>query len=94
MIWLVKAELVVSCQLLVVISDEGMRITNLNPDTEIGASAWLAEMDGNRVLMDAGTHPKREGRESLPLYPVVAHDAVDDQRARARHRGGGGKRDR
>src|SRR5438874_829672 len=54
-----------------------MKIINLNPDTEIGASAWLVDLDGNRLLMDAGTHPKREGRESLPLYSLIANDEVD-----------------
>ena len=48
-----------------------MRITNLNPDTAIGASAWLVEIDGDRILLDAGIHPKREGRDSLPLYDLV-----------------------
>ncbi len=54
-----------------------MRITNLNPDTEIGASAWLVEIDGHGLLMDAGVHPKREGRDSLPLYGVVRDKEVD-----------------
>src|SRR5580698_5548315 len=45
-----------------------MNITNLNPDTEIGASAWLVEVDDHRILLDAGMHPKREGREGLPLF--------------------------
>lgn len=54
-----------------------MRITNLNPDTDIGASAWLVELDGHRVLLDAGTHPKREGRPSLPLYDLVKKSDVD-----------------
>ena len=54
-----------------------MRITNLNPDTDIGASAWLAEVDGHRILLDAGTHPKREGRPSLPLYDLVKKTDVD-----------------
>jgi Cft2 family RNA processing exonuclease len=54
-----------------------MRITNLNPDTEIGASAWLVEIDGHALLMDAGTHPKREGRDSLPLYGVIRDKEVD-----------------
>ena len=43
-----------------------MRIINLNPATDIGASAWFAEIEGHRLLLDAGTHPKREGRDSLP----------------------------
>src|SRR2546423_8895914 len=54
-----------------------MRITNLNPDTAIGASGWFVEMDGHRLLLDAGVHPKREGRESLPLYDLVKNEEVD-----------------
>jgi len=54
-----------------------MRITNLNPDTAIGASGWFVEMDGHRLLLDAGIHPKREGRESLPLYDLVKNEQVD-----------------
>jgi Cft2 family RNA processing exonuclease len=45
-----------------------MTVTNLNPDTDIGASAWLVELDGHRLLLDSGMHPKREGREGLPLF--------------------------
>jgi len=48
-----------------------MRIVNLNPASDIGASAWFLEMEGHRLLMDAGTHPKREGRESLPQYHLI-----------------------
>ncbi len=54
-----------------------MRITNLNPDTDIGASAWFVELEGHRLLMDAGVHPKREGRESLPLYHLVQNQDLD-----------------
>src|SRR5688572_6270651 len=54
-----------------------MRIINLNPDTAIGASSWFVEIDGHRLLMDAGTHPKREGHESLPLYKFIAKEEVD-----------------
>ncbi|MGZ4963622.1 MAG: MBL fold metallo-hydrolase [Limisphaerales bacterium] len=54
-----------------------MRLTNLNPDTEIGASCWVVEIDGHRLMMDAGSHPKREGRASMPLFSVVAHEEVD-----------------
>jgi Cft2 family RNA processing exonuclease len=54
-----------------------MRIINLNPDENIGASAWLAEMDNHRLLLDAGTHPKREGRDGLPLYRQIADLDVD-----------------
>ncbi|HKI68662.1 MAG TPA: MBL fold metallo-hydrolase, partial [Verrucomicrobiae bacterium] len=54
-----------------------MRIINLNPDTRIGASAWFVDIEGHRLLMDAGTHPKREGRDSLPLYGVIQREDVD-----------------
>ena len=54
-----------------------MRIVNLNPDTDIGASAWFVEMDGHRILLDAGTHPKLEGRASLPLYKLIANEDLD-----------------
>ena len=35
-----------------------MQITNLNPDADIGASAWLVELDDHRILLDSGMHPK------------------------------------
>ncbi|HZR17014.1 MAG TPA: MBL fold metallo-hydrolase [Verrucomicrobiae bacterium] len=54
-----------------------MRITNLNPDADIGASAWFLELEGHRLLMDAGIHPKREGRASLPLYSLVQNQELD-----------------
>src|SRR5712671_912465 len=54
-----------------------MRICNLNPDTAIGASGWFVEIEGHRLLMDAGTHPKREGRDSLPRYDLVKGQEVD-----------------
>src|SRR5260221_12847180 len=54
-----------------------MRIINLNPATDIGACAWFVEIEGHRLLLDAGTHPKREGRESLPLYKLIASEPID-----------------
>jgi Cft2 family RNA processing exonuclease len=54
-----------------------MRITNLNPDTAIGASSWFVDLEGHRLLMDAGIHPKREGREALPLFDLVKNEDVD-----------------
>ncbi len=48
-----------------------MNIFNLNPASDIGASAWLVELDGHRILLDAGMHPKLEGREAMPLFQQV-----------------------
>jgi Cft2 family RNA processing exonuclease len=54
-----------------------MRIINLNPDTDIGASSWFVDIESHRLLMDAGAHPKREGRDSLPLYNTIKHEDLD-----------------
>ncbi|MCX8091696.1 MAG: MBL fold metallo-hydrolase [Verrucomicrobiae bacterium] len=54
-----------------------MRILNLNPDTDIGASAWLVELEGHRILLDAGMHPRRDGRAALPLFKLARGEEVD-----------------
>jgi len=54
-----------------------MKIVNLNPDKAIGATAWFVDLEGHRLLLDAGIHPKREGREALPLYDVVKQKELD-----------------
>ena len=54
-----------------------MQITNLNPDRDIGASAWLVDFEGHKLLLDAGTHPAREGRDSMPLYGKVGTTEVE-----------------
>ena len=54
-----------------------MRIINLNPDADIGASAWFVGFEGHRLLLDAGMHPKREGRAGLPLFGAVRDQDVD-----------------
>ena len=54
-----------------------MRIVNLNPDTDIGASSWFVEIEGHRILLDAGMHPKLEGRAGLPLFQTVQQEDVD-----------------
>jgi Cft2 family RNA processing exonuclease len=54
-----------------------VRIINLNPDTDIGATAWFVELEGHRLLMDAGTHPRLEGRDALPLYDLINKEQLD-----------------
>lgn len=54
-----------------------MNILNLNPDEDIGASAWLVELDGHRILLDAGMHPKLEGREAAPRFNKSGTHDVD-----------------
>jgi Cft2 family RNA processing exonuclease len=54
-----------------------MNILNLNPDSDIGASAWLVELDEHRILLDAGMHPKREGRAAMPAFNKAGTTDVD-----------------
>ena len=54
-----------------------MKILNLNPDTDIGATAWFVELEGHRLLMDAGTHPRLEGRDALPRYELIKKEELD-----------------
>jgi Cft2 family RNA processing exonuclease len=54
-----------------------MRIMNLNRDKNIGATSWFVEIEGHRLLMDAGIHPKLEGRESLPAYDLIKNEQMD-----------------
>ena len=54
-----------------------MKIVNLNPDDAIGASSWFVDLEDHRLLMDAGIHPRREGRDSLPLFDLVKGEDVD-----------------
>jgi Cft2 family RNA processing exonuclease len=54
-----------------------VNILNLNPDTDIGASAWLVELDDHRILLDAGMHPKLEGRDALPRFGKAGTHDVD-----------------
>lgn len=54
-----------------------MKIINLNPDTDIGATAWFVELEGYRILLDSGMHPKREGRDAMPMLNLVKDKEVD-----------------
>jgi Cft2 family RNA processing exonuclease len=54
-----------------------MNILNLNSDWDIGSSSWLVELEDNRILLDAGMHPKREGRDALPKFGKAGTHDVD-----------------
>ena len=54
-----------------------MRVINLNPDTDIGASAWFVDLEGHRLLMDSGMHPKRDGRAGLPMFGTIQNEDLD-----------------
>lgn len=43
-----------------------MKLTDLNRYGGVGASSMLVELGGARILIDAGLHPKRSGRDATP----------------------------
>lgn len=38
---------------------------------EVGANCFELSFNGSRILLDCGTHPKKEGAESLPAFDLV-----------------------
>jgi len=54
-----------------------LRFTNLTRQIEIGANCYLLEAAGRRVVLDCGAHPKKEGRESLPMLEALAGKPLD-----------------
>jgi len=44
---------------------------------DIGASSWLVALDDHRILLDAGMHPKLEGRAALPQFGKAGTQDLD-----------------
>ncbi len=44
---------------------------------EIGANSYLVQLGDTRIVLDAGMHPKAEGRDAIPRYDLLAYDSVD-----------------
>lgn len=54
-----------------------MRFQHLARYPDIGSNSCLLELGSTRIVLDAGTHPKHVGRESLPLFEEIEYDTVD-----------------
>ncbi|HSI83943.1 MAG TPA: MBL fold metallo-hydrolase [Candidatus Methylacidiphilales bacterium] len=55
-----------------------MQLTNLTRANEIGANSYLLDFGADgRIVLDAGMHPRQEGREGLPNLDCVPVDSVD-----------------
>ncbi|MFK5924334.1 MAG: MBL fold metallo-hydrolase [Verrucomicrobiota bacterium] len=50
---------------------------SLTRATDIGANCYLLEMGDSRIILDAGTHPKREGADNLPDFNQLPYDSID-----------------
>jgi Cft2 family RNA processing exonuclease len=54
-----------------------MQFTNLTRKLEIGANSYLLEIDGRRVVLDSGMHPRNTGQDATPDFSLVADDSID-----------------
>ncbi|MBV9106127.1 MAG: MBL fold metallo-hydrolase [Verrucomicrobia bacterium] len=54
-----------------------MRFINLTRQTEIGANSYFLELDGKKLVIDAGLHPKHEGEAALPYYRSIPDGSLD-----------------
>jgi len=54
-----------------------MRFINLTRQTEIGANAYFMELEGRKLVVDAGLHPRETGEAALPMYRLVPDGSLD-----------------
>ena len=56
---------------------EPFSFQSLTRATDIGANCYLLQLGTNRIILDAGTHPKREGADTLPDFDQLPYDSID-----------------
>ena len=54
-----------------------LTFTNLARGIEIGANSYLLEIEGKRIVLDAGLHPRVDGEGGLPQFGLLKDDSVD-----------------
>ncbi|MGC3992208.1 MAG: MBL fold metallo-hydrolase [Chthoniobacteraceae bacterium] len=54
-----------------------MTFRSLTRRREIGANSYLISSGKQRIILDAGAHPKQKGLDSLPNFNAVPHDTAD-----------------
>jgi len=54
-----------------------MRFCNLTRGSEIGANSYFLEHGNDRVMLDAGMHPKQVGLAATPDFGQVPHGKLD-----------------
>lgn len=62
-----------------ILADDVIMITftNLSRSTEIGSNCYVLDMDGVRIVLDSGMHPKKDGREAMPDFSLLGAAAPD-----------------
>ena len=54
-----------------------MRFINLTRRTEIGANSYFLELEGRKLVVDAGLHPREEGDAALPAYGHIPDGSLE-----------------
>ncbi|MEM6915214.1 MAG: MBL fold metallo-hydrolase [Verrucomicrobiota bacterium] len=54
-----------------------MLFKNLARYPDIGSNSYLLDIGKTRIVLDAGTHPKHTGRDTLPRFEEIEPDSVD-----------------
>ena len=54
-----------------------MTFQSLLRRNEIGANSYLVEIEGHRIILDSGMHPKEEGVDSLPAHHELPANSID-----------------
>jgi Cft2 family RNA processing exonuclease len=54
-----------------------LKFINLTRRIEIGANSYYLEIDGCRLVLDCGMHPKNEGDDALPNFRPIADRPLD-----------------
>lgn len=55
----------------------GIYFESLTRKAEIGANSYLLGIGGTRIVLDAGSHPRMEGDESIPRFEVLKPGGID-----------------
>lgn len=51
--------------------------TNLSRSAEIGSNCYMLDMEGVRIILDSGMHPKKEGLEAQPDFNLIGAGTPD-----------------
>ncbi len=54
-----------------------MRFQHLARFPDIGSNSCLVQLGDTRIVLDAGTHPKHKGKDTLPLFERLEEDSLD-----------------
>jgi len=54
-----------------------IKFQSLARDVEIGANSYLLTLGKNRILLDAGMHPKKAGENALPDLGEIDYGSID-----------------